>query len=389
MKRKTKRERSGTAASKAVGHVVHSHTLQCPAASLNLLHGMVLCLKGKTIIRVVMVSLVAAMTLTCVGAAAQEITANEESAPLVLVRIIPMPAAEGRIDHMAVDTNSGRVFATVYGNDTVEVLDVHRGKQIHVIQEGLNEPQGVAYLPELNRLVVSNSGDGTCKIFDGDTYKVIASVKFPADADQLRYDKSSKRVYVGYGEGAIGVIDATNNTRLSGGFELGAHPESFQLEQSGSRIFVNLASESEVAVADRNTHKVATWKLTGAGTNFPMALDEEHHRVFVAARRPARLLVLDMDTGKEIASLSGAADTDDMWYDATRKRIYVPSGEGFIFVYQQIDADHYNRIAKIPSAIGARTSAYYGQVGKHNSLYLAVPGRSDRGAELWVFETRD
>ena len=338
--------------------------------------------------RVVMLSLVAAITLTLAGAA-QEIPADEESAPLVLVRIIPMPAAEGRVDHMAVDTSSGRVFAAVYGNDTVEVLDVHRGKQIHVIHEGLNEPQGVVYLPDSNRLLVSNSGDGTCKIFDGDTYKEIAAVKFPADADQLRYDSSSKRIYVGYGEGAIGIIDATNNTRLPGDFELRAHPESFQVEQSGRRIFVNLASESEIAVVDRNTKQIATWKLTRAGTNFPMALDEQHRRIFVAARRPARLLVLDMDTGKEIASLPGAADTDDMWYDATRKRIYVPSGEGFIFVYQQMDADHYDRIAKIPSAIGARTSAYYGQVGKHNSIYLAVPGRSDRGAELWVDETRD
>ena len=101
------------------------------------------------------------------------------------------------------------------------------------------------------------------------------------------------------------------------------------------------------------------------------------------------LLVLDLDSGKEIASLPGAADTDDMWFDATRKRIYVPSGEGFIFVYQQIDPDRYQRIAKIPTAIGARTSAYYGQVGKHNSLYLAVPARANRGAELWIYETRD
>jgi DNA-binding beta-propeller fold protein YncE len=130
-------------------------------------------------VRVVIVSLVAAMTLTCVGAAAQEIPANEESAPLVLVRIIPMPAAEGRVDHMAVDANSGRVFATVYGNDTVEVLDVHRGKQIHVIQEGLNEPQGVGYLPESNRIVVSNSGGGTCKIFDGDTWRSVFALSSP------------------------------------------------------------------------------------------------------------------------------------------------------------------------------------------------------------------
>ena len=78
-----------------------------------------------------------------------------------------------------------------------------------------------------------------------------------------------------------------------------------------------------------------------------------------------------------------------MSFDPTRKRIYIPSGEGYIFVYRQIDSDRYERIAKIPSAIGARTSAYYGQVGKHNSLYLAVPARANRGAELWIYETRD
>ncbi|MGE5726423.1 MAG: YncE family protein [Acidobacteriota bacterium] len=323
------------------------------------------------------------------AAAAQEIPVNEESQPLVLVRIIPLPGAEGRFDHMTVDVKRGRIFAAVYGNDTVEVMDVHRATRIHTLRGGLNEPQGVAYIPESNRIVVSNSGSGTCQIFDGDTYQPVATVKFPDDADQLRYDAASRRVYVGYGDGAIGAFDAATNQRIGQDFQLGAHPESFQLEQGGSRIFVNLASISQVAVINRDTGKIAKWQLTDAGTNFPMALDEEHHRVFIAARRPARLLVLDMDSGKQVASLPGAADTDDMWYDATRRRIYVPSGEGFIFVFQQIDADHYARIAKIPSAIGARTSAYFGQVGKHNSLYVAVPARANRGAEMWVYETRD
>ena len=321
--------------------------------------------------------------------AAQEIRESAEFEPLVLVRIIPIPGAEGRFDHMAVDVKGERIFAAVYGNDTVEVLHTARGRRIATIQEGLNEPQGVAYIPELNRVVVSNSGDGACKIFDGETYKLIDTVKFPDDADQLRYDPATKRAYVGYGEGAIGAIDMTTNKHLDGDFEVGVHPESFQLEESGARIFVNLASISQIEVIDRKTRAITKWKLEEAGTNFPMALDEPHRRLFVAARRPARLLVLDMDSGKEIASLPGAADTDDMWFDATRKRIYVPSGEGFIFVYQQIDPDRYQRIAKIPTAIGARTSAYYGQVGKHNSLYLAVPARANRGAELWIYETRD
>jgi DNA-binding beta-propeller fold protein YncE len=326
-----------------------------------------------------------------VFSAAQQLP-TDETAPLVLVRIIPIPGVAGRFDHMAVDNGGGRVFAAVYGNDSVEVIDTARGVRARSLQSGFIKPQMVAYLPDMNRIVVASEGDGSCKVFDADTYKLIDTVKYSDDADQLRYDPGAKRVYVGYGdeaESAIGVFDATTNKKIGDDFKLGAHPESFQVEEKGPKIFVNLASVSQIAVIDRNTHKIEQWKLQSAGTNFPMALDEAHRRMFVAARKPARLLVLDMDSGKEIASLPGAIDTDDMSFDPDRKRIYVTSGEGFIFVYQQIDPDRYERIAKIPTTIGARTSAYTGQVGKHNSFYLAVPARADRGAELWVYETRD
>jgi DNA-binding beta-propeller fold protein YncE len=317
---------------------------------------------------------------------------TDETAPLVLVRVIPIPGVLGRFDHMAVDNGGGRVFAAVYGNDSVEVIDTARGTRARSIQEGFIKPQMVSYVPDMNRIVVASEGDGTCKVFDADTYKLIDTVKYSDDADQLRYDPAAKRVYVGYGdeaESAIGIFDATTNKKIGEDFKLGAHPESFQLEEKGPKIFVNLASISQIAVIDRNTRKIDKWKLQSAGTNFPMALDEPHRRLFVAARKPARLLVLDMDTGKEVASLPGAIDTDDLSWDPDRKRIYVTSGEGYIFVYQQIDANRYQRIAKIPTAIGARTGAYTGQVGKHNSFYLAVPARADRGPELWVYETRD
>jgi len=213
----------------------------------------------------------AIVMLFSVCGAAQETFPADETAPLVLVRIIPIPGVEGRFDHMAVDNKNGRVFASVYGNDSVEVLDAQRGKRIHSIQEGFSKPQMVAFLPESNRIVVSNEGDGTCKILDADTYKLIDTVKFSDDADQLRYDPASKRVYVGYGDGdesAIGVFDATTNKRLEGEFRVAAHPESFQLEEKGPRIFVNLASISQIAVIDRNTRKIQNWKLEEAGTNF-------------------------------------------------------------------------------------------------------------------------
>jgi DNA-binding beta-propeller fold protein YncE len=331
-------------------------------------------------------TVIAVLTTTVV---AQESFPSRAVPPLLLVRTIPLPGAEGRFDHMALDPKGARLFATVYGNDTVEVIDLRRSKRVHSI-EGLNEPQGVAYVPESNQIVVSNAGDGLCKIYDAASFKLIKTVNFPSDSDQLRYDPATRRVYVGYGEGAIGAIDVTKNERVGDDFEVGAHPESFQLESSGPNIFVNLQSINQIAVINRKTRQVAKWKLTEAGTNFPMALDEPHRRMFVGARRPGRLLVYDIDSGKVVATLPSAADTDDLWFDPDRKRIYVPGGEGFIYVFQQIDADHYQPIAKIPTAVGARVSFYSSEtVGKHNDLYLAVPSHANQAAEMWVYETVD
>src|SRR5215469_2330356 len=201
---------------------------------------------------------------------AQELV-NDESAPLLLDRIIPIPDTVGRFDHMSIDNERGLIFAPVYGNDTVEILDIARGKRIRTLSGEFIRPQAAVYMPELNRLAVSNNGDGTVKVFDGDNFRLIGAVKFASDADNLRYDPEAKRVYCGYGEGSIGVFDATTN-KIVDDYPVGVHPESFQLERNGPRIFVNLASISRIAVIDRKTRKVEKWALKEAGTNFPMAL---------------------------------------------------------------------------------------------------------------------
>jgi hypothetical protein len=169
------------------------------------------------------------LSLFAATAAGAQQPSNDESAPLVLVRIIPLPDVQGRFDHMGVDNKSGRVFVAVYGDDSVQVLEIPRAKQVRSIKQDFRKPQMALYLADSNRLVVSNEGDGSCKVFDADTYKLLDTVKFPEDADQLRYDSARKRVYVGYGDGAIGAFDAATNKRVDTDFELGAHPESFQL----------------------------------------------------------------------------------------------------------------------------------------------------------------
>jgi hypothetical protein len=188
---------------------------------------------------------------------------------------------------------------------------------------------------------------------------------------------------------AIGTVDVTTNKRLEETYKLGAHPESFQLESSGPHIYVNLPDLKQVAVIDRSNGAIARWPLT-VEHNFPMAIDEADHRLFIGTHEPARLAVLDTQSGKMITALPSVQDADDLYFDAGRKRIYMAGGEGFIYVFQQNNPDQYKLLTKIPTALGARTAGYFGK-GKKNfdRFFLAVPARSDHGAEIWIYTVQD
>ncbi|MGH9445361.1 MAG: YncE family protein [Terriglobia bacterium] len=311
---------------------------------------------------------------------------TQETTPLRLLQKIPMPDVQGRIDHFDVDLAGRRLFMSALGNNTLEVFDLRTNKLIHTIR-GLREPQGVTYAPKSHRIFVANAGDGAVRIFDGRTYKLLKTIHFPSDADDTRYDPARRHVFVGYGDdgnAGLGILDGATGNLLET-IKLPGHPESFQLEESGPRIFVNIPTAGNIiAVVNRRERKiVATWTLGGARDNFPMALDEAHHCLFITCRRPAEMLVLDTRSGKIIVRVPCVGDADDMWYDAARKRIYISGGEGFISVIEQEDVNRYRRIAQIPTVPGARTSCF---VPRMNRLYLAVRRRGNHAAELRVYE---
>ena len=308
----------------------------------------------------------------------------QESSALRMVQTIPLPNVEGRIDHMSVDVKGQRLFIAALGNNSVEILDLNAGKHFKSIP-GLHEPQGVSFIPEFNKLLVANGKTGACDILDGSSFDRIKSVKFPDDADNIRYDANGQRAYVGYGNGGLGLIDAKNGNHI-GDIRLDAHPESFQLEKFGPRIFVSIPDSKKIAVVNRETRTViTTWATAGALANFPLALDESHHRLFVGFRKPAKLIVLDTDSGKILANLNTVGDADDIFYDSSRQRIYIAGGDGFVGIFQQLDADHYQPLTKIPTAAGARTALL---VTELNRLYLAVPHRGSQRAEVRVYSAQ-
>lgn len=313
------------------------------------------------------------------------IACGQQNPPLRLIQTIPLPNVHGRIDHFDVDLKGRRLFMSALGNNTLEVFDLRSNKVIHEIR-GLREPQGVTYVWRSNRIFVANGDDGTVRMFDGSTYELLKTVRLSSDADDTRFDAATNQVVVGYGDGAnagLAILDGTAGD-LVRTIKLPDHPESFQLEEAGGKIYVNIPSANNIVdVLDRNTRKiVATWTLGGAQDNFPMALDQANHRLFIVCRAPAEVLILDTDSGTVIARIPSVTHADDAWYDATNKRVYVSGGGGSVTVVEQRDADHYRRIAEVRTAQGARTSCLVPELSR---LYVGVWGQRGRPEELQVY----
>lgn len=300
--------------------------------------------------------------------------------PLNLEKTIELPDVQGRIDHMSVDLKGERLFVAALGNNTVEIIDLKAAKRVHTIS-GLKEPQGLLYVPAVNRLYVANGNDGSVRIFDGTSFKQLGTVDYGDDADNLRYDSGKNHIYVGFGSGGLGEFD-TDGQKIAE-IKLDAHPESFQLEKNGTRIYVNLPKSLKVAVVHHEKRRILTsWRTGGPLANYPLALDEANQRLFVVTRFPARFLVFNTETGKVIQSLPAVGDCDDVFYDQARKRIYASGGEGAISVFGQQTPDQYKELARIPTVKGARTSFFSPELDR---LYLAVRREGSKGAMIQVF----
>ena len=320
------------------------------------------------------------LLLFIVVVAAMPLLSAEE--PLTLARSVELPRVDGRIDHLALDPAGQHLFVAALGNNTVEVLDVKAGAHIKSLP-GFHEPQGIAVASDARIVAVANGQGEGVQFLSADDYRSGASVRLGDDSDNVRYDASARRLYVGFGGGALASISPADGKVLAN-VKLAGHPESFQLERSGSRIFVNVPTADQIAVVDRGPMKIAaTWPVNSAKANYPMALDEANHRLFVGCRRPAKVLVFDTTTGKEAGSFTIVGDTDDLFYDAARKRVYVSGGEGFIDVFQNSEANTFTRVAHIATAAGARTSLF---VPDLNRLFLAVPHRGSQRAEIRIYD---
>ena len=326
--------------------------------------------------------LVALTAVLALGGLASPPTRVQSSSPLRQVATVALPNVKGRIDHLAFDSARQRLFVAALGNDTVEVLDTAKSAVVQSIS-GFHEPQGLAVVPELGAVAIANGETGTLQLIDAQTFATRWTVKIGGDADNVRYDVSAKRLYVA-AEGGLYAVDPAAG-KMVGHLPVNGHPESFQLETRGTRAFANLPGllSAEVVAGDRKSLTVAArWPTQGCRGNYPMALDEASGRLFIGCRRPARLAMVDNRSGAFVASVETVGDTDDLFYDDDRRRVYVIGGDGSVDVFAR-DGDRLQSLGRVNTRAGARTGLW---VAAASRLYVAVPERGGQPAEIRVFE---
>jgi hypothetical protein len=308
-----------------------------------------------------------------------KVTAQTADVPLVLETKIPLGEVSGRIDHLSIDVKRQRLFVAELGNDSVGVVDLAVGKVLRRIT-GMSEPQGVAYVPFADSVFVANAGDGSVHVLRGDDLAPIGRIELGEDADNVRVDTGRNRVLVGYGNGALAVIDPATRTKAAD-IRLKGHPESFQIDETGTKVFVNVPDARDVEVADLASQANRSLPTHGAGSNFPMAIDRDAHRVLIVFRSPPTLMALSSQDGRIITKIETCGDADDVFVDAKRHRVYVSCGEGVVDVLEQREAE-YRRLARVPTVSGARTSLFVPELDR---LFVAVRARSGEPAAIWVF----
>jgi DNA-binding beta-propeller fold protein YncE len=301
-----------------------------------------------------------------------------------------MVGVQNHFDHLTADLKNNRLFVVPEDNKTIEVYDLRTGKFAHSIK-GVGIGHSVVYRADIDRIFVTDGSAGDLKIFNGTTYELLKTVKLLADADATGYDPATHNLYI-----ADGGLDAKlNHTFLEivnadTGEKVGQiriesnRLEAMVVERSGSRLFLNMTEKNSIGVIDRRKQEVAAvWPLT-CQVNTAVAIDEQHHRLFVACR-DGNMNVLNSDTGKVLQTLPISTGVDDMVFDPASQRVYVAAGEGFVNVFKETDADHYQVIGKIPTGPLGKTGLL---VPERKEYLVAVPPHGTTSAEVLVFAVK-
>ncbi len=312
---------------------------------------------------------------------------GQEISPVRLDRVIELPGVNGGFDHFGFDSSAHRLFLAASDEGVVEVIDLNKG-QVNRIA-GFTNPHSILVRSGHLNILVTDSGKGASAFVDTQKLEMIRRLPLALGANCLLYDSQKSRVYVTAGgdrvhqsNSNLQSIDANTGRVIASVSVSALHLQPMALDPATDRLFVNIADQDAIAIYDRNTlRRVGVWKIPEGHKNSPIAFDPQNHRLFVIAADPGILMQLNSETGELEASVSTPADPDDIGFDYSTQRIYVP-GDQFLAVFDVSNPRSIRLIQKAETGPNARTGML---IDSGRRYVVAAPADARKAARVLVF----
>jgi hypothetical protein len=267
-------------------------------------------------------------------------------------KLAAAPGGKEYFDYITVDAEGRRVYLS-HGTEVL-VLNADTGALVGKIS-GLQRDHGVVLVKDVDRGFISDGDAGAVVIFDPNTLKTISTVKAADDADCIIYDPASGNVFTFNGDSASATAIDPKAGKLVGSVDLGGKPEFAAADGKGT-LYGNLEDKNEVVAIDSRALKVkARYPVAPGGSPVSMAMDREHRRLFIGARKPQLLLVMDADNGKIVQSLPISAGVDAIVFDPSTMQVFASTREGNIHIFHEDSPDHLSAVETVKTEVGAKT----------------------------------
>ena len=287
------------------------------------------------------------------------LTAFGQTGSYHLLKKIPFPAAEGGreyFDYITFDAAARRIYLS-HGTEVL-VVEADTGTLAGKIT-GLKRCHGVVLVPDLGRGFITDGDAAEIVMFDAKTLKTLGRIKGEQDADAIRYDPASKRIFVFNGDShSATVIDPAKGTVITS-LPLGGAPEQAAVDGKGM-IYDNLEDKNEVIAIDSRALKItARWPVAPAGGPVSMAMDTQHRRLFIGGRNPAVFVVMNADTGQIVGqSFPIGKRVDSNIFDPETGLVAASTGDGTIHIFHEDSPDKYTEVQTVTTEPGAKTMAF-------------------------------
>jgi len=206
------------------------------------------------------------------------------------------------------------------------MLDVRRIPDVDYVNTlFFSKPQGITVDSESNRIYVSNVGDNTITVIDGETQKPITKVIVNNSPQTIGFQPVTKKLYgVSPVDDTVFVVDTTKDSYPLKIIPVGKQPRSLAFNTITNRIYISNATDSSITVIDGTSDKiVSTISLQAGGFPSVLSVNTELNKVYSTAYGSDSISVINAETNTVEKEIKVGQNPIWVRYIAGLNRIFV------------------------------------------------------------------